>query len=157
VPVVTDEEQAKADPELAVLSAMAHGQDADAEQALKIALAAMGASVGLDATRSTLYSDLVLASLSEAARKALQNMDPAKYEYQSEFARRYVAQGRAEGRAEGLAEGKAALLLKLLARRFGLLPEEVEERVRAASVDELDACAERLLTAKSPDEVFGEV
>ena len=151
VPVVTDEEAAKTDPELAVLSAMAHGQDADADQALKIAVAAMTASVGLDATRSTLYSDLVLASPSEAAPKALQSMDPAKYEYQSEFARRYVAEGMAKGRAEGRAE----LVLKLLTRRFGPLPEGAEEQVRAASIDELDAFAERVLTAKSLDEVLG--
>jgi hypothetical protein len=43
------------------------------------------ASLGLDADRSRLYFDLVLASLSEAARRELQTMDPAKYEYQSEL------------------------------------------------------------------------
>jgi hypothetical protein len=155
VPVVTDEDAAKVDPELAVLSAMAHGRDADVGRALQIALAAMAASVGLDASRSTLYSDLVIASMSEAARKALQSMDPGKYEYQSEFARRYVAQGVAEGRAEGMAEGRAQLILRLLTRRFGPLPEGVEEQVRAASVDEIDAYAERLLSAKSLDEALG--
>ena len=29
------------------------------------------------------------------------------YQYQSDFAKRYVAEGRAEGLAEGLAEGEA--------------------------------------------------
>jgi hypothetical protein len=123
VPEVTDTAAACADPELAVLSAMAHGQDADAGKALRIAVAAMAASVRLDAERATLYFDLVAASLSEAARKALQSMDPAKYEYQSEFARRYIPEGkamgevkgRAEGMAEGTVEGKADLLLKQLA------------------------------------------
>jgi hypothetical protein len=149
VPEVTDEEVARADPELAVLSAMAHGQDADADKALRIAVAAMAASAGLDAERSTVYFDLVAASLSEAARKALQSVDPAKYEYQSEFARRYIAKGRAEGRAE--------LVLKLLALRFGPLREEVVARVRAASVEELDTFAERVLTATSLDEVLGPI
>ena len=41
-----------------------------------------------------------MASLSEAARRELQTMDPAKYEYQSEFAKRYYAQGKLEGRAD---------------------------------------------------------
>jgi hypothetical protein len=154
VPEITDERVARADPELAVLSAMAHGQDADAEKALRIAVAAIAASVGLDAERSTLYFDLALASLSEAARKALQSMDPAKYEYQSEFARRYIALGKAEGKALGKAEGKAELVLKLMGLRFGPLAENVVARVRAASVAELDLFAERVLTAKSPDEVF---
>jgi hypothetical protein len=118
---------------------------------LRIAVAAMAASVGLDVERSTLYFDLVAASLSEAARKALQSMDPAKYEYQSEFARRYVAKGR----AEGTAEGKADLLLRQLALRFGPLAEDVVARVRAASMAELDIFAERVLTAPSLDAVLG--
>jgi hypothetical protein len=41
------------------------------------------------------------------SRGDVQNMDPAKYEYQSEFARRYFSQGKAEGEAMGKAEGKA--------------------------------------------------
>jgi len=72
VPEVTDQVRAVADPELAVLSAMAHGKDEDAGKALRIAVAAMAASLGLDAERSTLYFDLVFASLGEAARKSFQ-------------------------------------------------------------------------------------
>jgi len=155
VPEITDAEAAAADPELAVLSAMAHGDDPDPQKSLAIALAAMGASVGLDAARSTLYYDLVYASLGEAARKALQSMDPAKYEYQSEFARRYVAEGKAEGRAEGKAEGKAELLLKLLTSRFGPLSEAVRQRIAAASSAELDRLGERVLEAKDIDDLFG--
>lgn len=49
VPLVTDEQQAAADPELAVLSAMAHGADADHDTAVRIALAAQSGSLGLDA------------------------------------------------------------------------------------------------------------
>jgi hypothetical protein len=64
-------------------------------------------SLGLDADRSVLYCDLVLHSLPEAARRAPQAMDASKYEYQSEFARRYFAQGRVE------------IVLKLLATRYG--------------------------------------
>ena len=84
---------AASDPELAVLSAMAHGKDENPKKSLQIALAAQLASAGLDEDRSRLYFDLVLNSLSEAARQALQTMDPAKYQYQSEFARRYIALG----------------------------------------------------------------
>src|SRR5690606_5422814 len=98
----------------------------------------------VDADRSRLYFDLVLASLSEVARRELQTMDPAKYEYQSDFARRHVAQGRAEGRA--------ALIEKLLTARFGPLPESVKARIAAASIEELDAVGERLLYAKTLNE-----
>ena len=155
VPIVTDFATARRDPEMAVLSAMAHGRDTDSDKALRISIAAIAASAGLDADRSILYFDLVQASMSEAARKALQSMDPAKYEYQSEFARRYVAQGEAKGKAEGKAEGKVELLLKLLALRFGSISPAAEARLQAASTAELDTFAERVLTAKSVEEVLG--
>jgi Domain of unknown function (DUF4351) len=145
VPQITDEEQARSDPELAVLSAMAHGRDADAGKSVQIALAAQLASLALDEERSRLYFDLVLNSLSEAARRALKTMNPAKYEYQSDFARRYVAQGCAEGERSG----RAALVAKLLSLRFGPLPDTVRSGIEAASIGELDAIGERLLTAQT--------
>ena len=77
VPVVTDAARARAEPELAVLSAIAHGRSADSTQAAQIAKAAVAASLDLEPGRSVLYFDQVLASLSEAARASLQAMDPA--------------------------------------------------------------------------------
>jgi hypothetical protein len=131
--------------------AMSLTRDKDSGKAAQIALAAQLASVGLDEDRARLYFDLVLASLSEAARRELRTMDPAKYEYQSDFAKRYVAQGR----AEGALEGRAALVLRLLTRRFGALPPDATERLGAASIDELDAVGERLLSAQSLEEAMG--
>ena len=159
VPEVTDEDEARADPELAVLSAMAHGKDRDTDRAVKIAVAAQVAALGLDPDRSRLYFDLVLTSLSEAGRRELQTMDPAKYEYQSDFAKRYVAQGRtegrSEGRAEGLIEGRAALIAQLLEARFGSLSEKAKSRLGTAQIDELDAIGKRLLSAKTLEEAMG--
>ena len=54
VPEVIDVARATAEPELAVLSAMAHGQGADTDKALQIAVAAMTVSLGLDPDRSVL-------------------------------------------------------------------------------------------------------
>ncbi len=116
----------------------------------------MSASAGLDPERSRLYFHLVAASPGEAARKALQAMDPAKYEFQSEFARRYIALGKAEGKAEGEAKGRAALLARLLTRRFGRLPAAIGARLDAAPSDQLDRWAERLLDATSLDDVFAD-
>jgi hypothetical protein len=98
-----------------------------------------------------MYLDLVFDSLSEAARKELRAMNPAKYEYRSEFARRYFGQGLAEGEAHG----RAALLQRQLTHRFGPLPPEVAERLSTATIDELDAIGERLLSAQSLDEALG--
>ena len=121
------------------------GQVASMAAAEPRSAAAQEASIGLDEDRSKLYFDLVLASLSEAARRELQAMDPAKYEYQSEFARRYVAQGRVEGKAEGKAEGRAELVLRQLTLRFGPLGDDVRAWISASSIEALDAIGERLL------------
>jgi len=143
IPEVTNEAEACADPELAVLSAMSHGKGADAAKSARIALAAQLASLRLDAERSKLYYDLILFSLSEAARRALRNMDPVTYEYQSDFAKRYVAQGREEGEVKG----RATLIIKQLSQRFGPLPEEALKTIAQASIPELDDIGERLLSA----------
>ena len=86
-------------------------------------------------------------------------MDPAKYEYQSEFARRYVAQGRAEGKAEGKAEGRLEgrtdLVIRQLTFRFGPLGDAARARIAAASIDDLDAIGVRLLISHSVQEALG--
>jgi hypothetical protein len=73
------------------------------------------------------------------------------YEYQSDFARRYVAQGKAEGKAERGVE----IILKQLASRFGPLPEAVHARVRSADSAQIDTMADRMLTARTLEEVLG--
>jgi hypothetical protein len=147
VPEVADETEARANPELAVLSAMAHGSDDDVERSMHIAMAARNATAGLDADRSKLYFDLIMSSLSEAARQALSAMDIRNYEYQSDFARRYVAQGQTEGRV--------AIIAQQLALKFGPLSTEVQGRIREASTADLHAMAGRLLIAASLPEVLG--
>jgi Domain of unknown function (DUF4351) len=78
-------------------------------------------------------------------------MNPADYQYQSEFARRYISVGRAEGRAEG----KAELLIRQATLKFGPLPQEIERQVRMRAAEELDRMAERLLGAASVEEMLG--
>ncbi len=134
VPVVTDLEEAARSPELGVLSAMSHGETG---QGATIAAAVLPALRGLDDDRVRLYHDLVYNSLNAAARRALETMMIKGYEYQSDFAKKYVAQGRAEGltqgRAEGLTEGRAeeaarAVLTVLRARGLAV-PDAVRERI----------------------------
>ena len=97
VPVVTDPAEAARRPELAVLSAMAHGES---EQGAAIAAAVLPAVRGLDDERARFYGDLVLNSLNEAARRALEAMMKG-YEYQSDFAKKYVAAGARRGARRG--------------------------------------------------------
>ena len=55
---------------------------------------------------------------------------------------------------EGRTEGKAALLLRLMERRFGDVPEAVRARVTGASTDELDAWGEALIEAATLEDVM---
>lgn len=144
IPEILDQAQADEDPELAVLSAMAHGLDADIARAARIGGVAQQASSRLDAGRSRMYVDLIFHSLSEAAHRALQTMDPARYEYKSDFAKHYIAVGRVE------------LITDQLSIRFGDLLQVTKDRLAAASAFELHAIGVRLLTAATLAEAMGD-
>jgi hypothetical protein len=129
IPVVTDAAEAARRPELGVLSAMAHGET---EQGATIAGAVLPAIEGLDDDRARFYYDRVYNSLNDASRRALEAMMKG-YEYQSEFAKKYVAQGRTEGRAE---EAAHAVLTVLRARGIAVpeLGASASSRRRSLSV-----------------------
>lgn len=76
------------------------------------------------------------------------------YEYQSDFAKKYVAQGRDQGRQEGRREGERAVLLRQLRARFGELPEAAVARIEAAESVALEQWAERVLSATTLAEVL---
>jgi predicted transposase YdaD len=144
------------------LSAIEHGQSPDIPLAARIASAAILASADIDVERSRLYLDLILISLAQNAPEAFEaTMNSLGYEYQSDFARRYYGQGKAEGQMEGWAKGKAEgrieIILKLLALRFGPLTEAAQARVRGAQDAQLDAVAERMLTAKTLEEAVSQL
>ncbi len=63
-------------------------------------------------------------------------------------------QGRLEGEQRGRQSGKAALLLRLLERRFGVLPDWARDRVLAADTDRMEEWGLRVLDAASLNEVF---
>ncbi|WP_437748120.1 hypothetical protein WMF39_45405 [Sorangium sp. So ce1504] len=149
VPVVTDAEQAKAAPEVAVLSAMAHGQSEVAE-AIGLAFFS-GAADELDEERRAVYGDLVLSSLNAAARRKLEAMMKSGYQFQSEFARGYVAKGR----QEGIVEAKAHDVLAILEARGLEVPAEVRERVLASTdIDELDRWIRRAAVISDAQELL---
>jgi len=54
-------------------------------------------------------------------------------------------EGIAEGKAEGRVEGEVRVVLRQLERRCGVLPPPLLERVRALSLERLEALAEALL------------
>ena len=95
-------------PELAVLSALAHGNDSGG---LEVVLAALAATSGLDRLHSRIYYDQIVASLGDAVYKELSAMlEQGEYEWQSKLVKQWVREGRErgleEGRERGLEEGR---------------------------------------------------
>ena len=73
-----------------------------------------------------------------------------------EYTLDWTAKWRMQGREEGRREGEAALLLRQLERKFGALKSGIRQRIESAEADQLLEWGERLLTARSLAEVFGE-
>lgn len=86
----------------------------------------------------------------EAYRRVMDEIQQAH-----EYGEAQHALGLAEGEAKGRVEGRVELLLRLLDRRFGSVSVEARARVEAGTVEQLDAWAERLLTAGSLEDVLG--
>lgn len=147
VPIVTDPERAKLDPELAVLSVMAHGHG-NAETAAQIALSAAAGSAPLDEDTRVLYFDLIEAALSEAARKAFE-MLPQNYEFQGPTFKK--------GQFEGRAAAMATSVFDVLDARGVTLSSEVRERVQSSSdLEQLRRWVRRAAVITNADELFNE-
>ncbi|MGI9000422.1 MAG: hypothetical protein ACR2GH_02020 [Pseudonocardia sp.] len=165
VPVVTDVEYAGRVPELAVLSALAHGGDPKRSGVLDAVVVALAR---VDPDRGGLYCDLVLAVLPEAAQRYLEGlMATGTYEYRSDFARRYFFEGRAEGEAagraegeaagkeEGKAEGEARAVLAVLDARGIDVPSDTRTRIaECLDLDQLDTWVRRAVTAETVHDLF---
>jgi hypothetical protein len=160
IPKITDAEAARAAPELAVLSALAH---AAGSEGLAICKGAAQAVVSQRLPTRYACIDLMLSRLPEAARRALEEWMSQSYEYQSELFRRLVAQGKAEGKAEGEAKGKAEgeakgkaeAILAVLAARGLAVPEPLAARLRGCrDLAVLDRWLRRAVVVGSTDELL---
>lgn len=94
--------------------------------------------------------DDVLARLSEHVQERAMSLYDR---FIQEGEAKGLAKGKAEGKAEGLLEGRRAILLKLLALKFGSVTATARARIETATLEELDRMAERVLTAANIDEV----
>ena len=100
----------------------------------------------------SLYADLVLKALPEAARAYLEDlMDAATihatYGYQSDYARRYYGQGEAKGEARAL--------LAFLGARGIDVPDPVRDDITSCTdLDQLDTWIRRAVTATKVEDLF---
>jgi predicted transposase YdaD len=65
------------------------------------------------------------------------------------------SRGEAKGKREGEAEAKAKTLLRQLRRRFGAVPEWAEQRIAAASTEQLDAWLDGIFDADGITALIG--
>jgi hypothetical protein len=149
VPVIAALDEAREAPELAVLSAMAHGKDA-VQTAVEIALAASTAAHELDRERWLLYFQLIRAALSEAARKAFQ-MLPQGAQFFDESLQQSFEKGRSEGRA---AEKAADVLEFIEARGLAITDAQRERILGTKDLEMLTRWVRRAATIASVDALF---
>jgi hypothetical protein len=108
--------------------------------------------------RRTAEPLLVKFDLSPGAGATVEEMmNVAEIQQQVEEAKQKLRdEGRRDGQRQGERQGERRLLLKQLRSRFGDLPQAIVARVEAAEPDTLEGWGERVLTAKSLAEVFGD-
>ncbi|MBF0462303.1 MAG: DUF4351 domain-containing protein [Magnetococcales bacterium] len=96
---------------------------------------------------------LDILRLPEPERKSYEHYKDDLH-YQASMVESTYGIGRLEGRQEGRQEGEAALLLRLLKRRFHPLPEWVIQKVSHAEQPTLEVWGDRLLETTMLEEVF---
>lgn len=151
IPIVRDVEVAKREPELAVLSAMAHGREPQGLDVVQVVLQAVGQ---LDPPRLELYADLIWNSLGDAARAAMEAlMTTGRHVPFSAYAKELQAEGQAKGRIEG----RAAAVLDVLEARGLVVRDEERERILGCKDEAvLDGWVRKSVTVGSTAELFGE-
>ena len=160
VPEMTDPAVAEQEPELAVLSAVAHGNGPNGLVVAQAALAVLGR---LDPEHAAVYFQIIYDALREPMQRALEKkimerQTEAKPTFPP-FVQKLIEGGRLEGKLEGRLEGELdklrEVLLRLLARAGIAVTEE--ERARILACDDtalLDRWVENVLGAKTADDVF---
>lgn len=146
IPRITDMDEARALPALAVLSAMAHGHEPGGEDILRAALVA--ACPALDSQRAMVYADF----LRFRSRAAVQRR-PESFMYILGIAPEALSPDDPYVRFL-MDAGERRLLARQLIKRFGPLPEVTLFRLWEADEELIERWAERVLTAASLADVL---
>jgi hypothetical protein len=150
IPKITDLERAAREPQLAVLSVMAHGQG-DVDLAVAITIAVTAAIEQFPEDQRQVYSGLIESALSHAAREALK-MAPQVQKLFSESQRKSFA----EGETRGEARGEARAVLRVLALRGIAVTEPQRAQIaECQDLDLLDRWLVRALSVTSINELLG--
>ena len=172
VPVVTDRSLAERETELAILSAMVHG---NGPNGLEVVTTAFDALRALDAEHAAVYFQMVCDILLEPMIKALEVLvmermmsEKAKFPpFAQALIDRGVLEGLRDGKIEGLRDGKIeglrdgkieglrSALYRGFARRGISLMDEERTRVEACTdLATLDSWLDRVFDAKTASDIF---
>ncbi|MGW5260940.1 hypothetical protein ACWEQG_08205 [Microbispora sp. NPDC004025] len=169
LPLVTDPDEARRHPVLAVLSVAMNGDHPDIDKGLQAMLEGLK-EVGGEGVQ--LYLNYVFGRIPAVAGERLKELlmtASADYEkvigdrYFSEWVNKGLEQGlergriegRQEGREEGRAEGEIEAILAVLDARGLDIPSEARERIsRCSDLHLLEKWIRRAATAKSVDDLF---
>jgi len=152
VPAITDPATAEREVELAILSALAHGNGPDGLAVVETALTALGR---LDREHAAVYFQIIWDVLREPMRRALEaqvmeRQTAGKIEFPP-FVQRIFEQGVQEGELRGLREA----LNRLLARAGILINDEERARIQACTEPAtFERWIDNVLGAKSSSDVF---
>lgn len=148
-PIVNTHTEARAEPELAVLSGIAHGDLDDARDAAFYAIDLIAIH---DQNLAALYHDVVMAALPKRIRKIVEDqMTAGTWEYQSDYHKKAFAEGEAQGEARGEAKG----IVNLLEYRGVELTDATIKRIESCTdLQQLEKWSVLARTVTSADQLF---
>ncbi len=160
VPEVTDETLAEQETELAILSAVAHGNGPNGLDVVQAALKALGR---FDRDHAAVYFQIVYTALRKPMREALEALIMERQAHDKAtfpaFAQQLIDRGKVEGLLEGKLEGKLegtrGVLLRLAARAGITLSDGDRARVEACTdLATLDRWVDNVIDAKTAANVL---
>jgi hypothetical protein len=89
-------------------------------------------------------------------RAKIHELSPAAGRVMMTTEQKLIQQGLTQGLTQGLAQGRIELLMRQLVVKFGELAERYRERLAQGTLAELDTWAERVLQARTLDDVFAD-
>lgn len=155
VPEVTDQAVADREPELAVLSAMAHGNGPNGHAVVEAAFIALAQ---LDPEHAAVYFHIIYEALREPMRRALEKIMERQTEIEGNFppfVQKLIDRGELKGKLEGKLEGERATLLRLMGRLGIAVGDEERARIEACTdTATLDRWLDNVLVAKTARDVL---
>jgi hypothetical protein len=145
IPVVAEIDPAQPAPELAVLSAMAHGGHRDYREVMESLVRSLNT---IDSERAISYSKVVLATAPAVAKKFLEGLlTSVEFEYRSELTDSWVAKGIALGRAQDV--------VAILDARDIEIPDEARARITdCTDLDQLNTWVRQAATAEKVNDLL---